>query len=251
MSIFDQKTRDFEFRPGPIFTNVLLVDEINRATPKTQSALLEAMAEGQVTVDGVTMQLPNPFLLLATENPIEYEGTFPLPEAQLDRFLLRTALGYPGVLEERRILEEQRFGHPLADLEPVVGLEDVQELREAAQYVYVNEVLHNWIVDLVRATRELDVVSIGSSVRGSLAVERVARAWALLNGRDYVVPDDVERLFVPVLVHRLVFRPSFLVETRKAGWARAVEQLRERCLEVAPRPGSDGDGLLLTFAPGS
>ena len=137
MSVFDQKTRDFEFRPGPIFTNVLLVDEINRATPKTQSALLEAMAEGQVTVDGVTMQLPNPFLLLATENPIEYEGTFPLPEAQLDRFLLRTALGYPGVLEERRILEEQRFGHPLAHLEPVVGVEDVQELREAAQHVYV------------------------------------------------------------------------------------------------------------------
>jgi MoxR-like ATPase len=197
------------------------------------------------------MQLPNPFLLLATENPIEYEGTFPLPEAQLDRFLLRTALGYPGVLEERRILEEQRFGHPLAHLEPVVGVEDVQELREAAQHVYVNEVLHNWIVDLVRATRELDVVSIGSSVRGSLAVERVARAWALLNGRDFVVPDDVERLFVPVLVHRLVFRPSFLVETRKAGWARAVEQLRERCLEAAPRPGSDADGLLLTFAPGS
>jgi MoxR-like ATPase len=251
MSVFDQKTRDFEFRPGPIFTNVLLVDEINRATPKTQSALLEAMAEGQVTVDGVTMQLPSPFLLLATENPIEYEGTFPLPEAQLDRFLLRTALGYPGVLEERRILEEQRFGHPLADLEPVIGLDDVHELREAAQHVYVNEVLHNWIVDLVRATRELDVVSIGSSVRGSLAVERVARAWALLSGRDYVVPDDVERLFVPVLVHRLVFRPSFLVETRKAGWARAVEQLRERCLEVAPRPGSDGDGLLLTFARGS
>ena len=174
MSVFDQKTRDFEFRPGPIFTNVLLVDEINRATPKTQSALLEAMAEGQVTVDGVTMQLPSPFLLLATENPIEYEGTFPLPEAQLDRFLLRTALGYPGVLEERRILEEQRFGHPLAQLEPVVGVEDVQELREAAQHVYVNDVLHNWIVDLVRATRELDVVSIGSSVRGSLAVERVA-----------------------------------------------------------------------------
>ena len=130
-------------------------------------------------------------------------------------------------------------------------MEDVQELREAAQHVYVNDVLHNWIVDLVRATRELDVVSIGSSVRGSLAVERVARAWALLNGRDYVVPDDVERLFVPVLVHRLVFRPAFLVETRKAGWARAVEQLRDRCLEVAPRPGSDADGLLLTFAPGS
>jgi MoxR-like ATPase len=243
MSVFDQKTRDFEFRPGPIFTNVLLVDEINRATPKTQSALLEAMAEGQVTVDGVTMQLPSPFFLLATDNPIEYEGTFPLPEAQLDRFLLRTALGYPGVLEERRILEEQRFGHPLAHLEPVVGLEEIQELREAAQHVYVDEVLHNWIVDLVRATRELEVTSIGSSVRGSLAVERVARAWALLNGRGYVVPEDVERLFVPVLVHRVVFTPALVARARSAGWPAAIEEFRLTCLELAPRPGSDEDPL--------
>ncbi len=243
LSVFDQKTRDFEFRPGPIFTNVLLVDEINRATPKTQSALLEAMAEGQVTVDGATLRLPDPFFLLATENPIEYEGTFPLPEAQLDRFLLRTALGYPGVIEERRILEEQRFGHPLAHLQPVVSLEDIQELREAAQHVYVDEVLHNWIVDLVRATRELEVVSIGSSVRGSLAVERVARAWALLNGRGYVVPEDVERLFVPVLVHRLVFTPALIARARSAGWAAAIDEFRHACLELAPRPGSDEDPL--------
>jgi MoxR-like ATPase len=243
MSVYDQKTRDFEFRPGPIFANVLLVDEINRATPKTQSALLEAMAEGQVTVDGVTRELPDPFFLLATENPIEYEGTFPLPEAQLDRFLLRTALGYPDVLQERRILEEQRFGHPLQHLGPVVSLDEVRELRDAGRYVYVDEVLHNWIVDLVRATRELDVVSIGASVRGSLAVEKVARAWALLNGRGYVVPEDVERLFVPVLVHRVVFTPALLARARAAGWPAAIEEFRVQCLELAPRPGSDEDPL--------
>ena len=243
MSVFDQKTRDFEFRPGPIFTNVLLVDEINRATPKTQSALLEAMAEGQVTVDGVTMVLPSPFFLLATDNPIEYEGTFPLPEAQLDRFLLRTALGYPGVLEERRILEEQRYRHPLGELRPAVSLADIRELRDAAQHVYVDEVLHNWIVDLVRATRELEVVSIGGSVRGSLAVERVARAWALLNGRGYVIPEDVERLFVPVLVHRVVFTPALVARARAAGWPAAIEEFRQACLELAPRPGSDEDPL--------
>jgi MoxR-like ATPase len=243
MSVYDQKTRDFEFRAGPIFANVLLVDEINRATPKTQSALLEAMAEGQVTVDGVTRELPDPFFLLATENPIEYEGTFPLPEAQLDRFLLRTALGYPDVLQERRILEEQRFGHPLQHLVPVVGVDEVRELRDAGRYVYVDEVLHNWIVDLVRATRELDVVSIGSSVRGSLAVEKVARAWALLNGRGYVVPEDVERLFVPVLVHRVVFTPALVARARAAGWPAAIEEFRGQCLELAPRPGSDEDPL--------
>src|SRR5262249_27456072 len=156
LSVFDQQTRGFEFRPGPIFANVVLVDEINRATPKTQSALLEAMAEQQVTVDGVTRELPFPFLLIATENPIEYEGTFPLPEAQLDRFFLRTALGYPGVDDELRILTEQRYAHPLEGLEPVVGLEDVQELRSAAQHVYVDEALHRWVVDLVRSTREHD-----------------------------------------------------------------------------------------------
>src|SRR5205823_10091438 len=156
---FNQKERDFEFRPGPIFANIVLVDEINRAMPKTQSALLEAMAEQQVTVDGVTRRLPDPFLLLATENPIEYEGTFPLPEAQLDRFLLKTALGYPGVDDELRILEEQRFGHPLGDLAAVVSLGDVRALQTAAQHVYVDAILRRWIVELVRATRTLDLVA--------------------------------------------------------------------------------------------
>src|SRR5262245_46565443 len=236
LSVYNQRERDFEFRAGPIFANVVLVDEINRAMPKTQSALLEAMAEGQVTVDGLTRELPDPFLLLATENPIEYEGTFPLPEAQLDRFLVKTALGYPGAEDEVRILEEQRFGHPLRDLQPVLSIDEVKELQAAAQHVYVDRILRRWVVDLVRATRGLDIIGIGASVRGSLALERVARAWALLDGRTYVVPGDVERLFAPVLVHRLVFRPTFVAGARKTGWDAAIAEFRERCLEAAPPP---------------
>ena len=243
LSIFDQKTRDFEFRPGPIFANVILVDEINRATPKTQSALLEAMAEHQVTVDGVTRELPSPFLLLATENPIEYEGTFPLPEAQLDRFFLRAALGYPGLDDEVRILEEQRYAHPLEGLRPVIDLDDVSILRGATQHIYVDDVLHRWVVELVRATRDHESVVIGSSVRGSLALERAARAWALLDGRGYVIPEDVERLFVPVLSHRVVFNPSFVARARASGWADAIEEFHRSCLALAPRPGSEEDPL--------
>jgi MoxR-like ATPase len=243
LSVFDQRSRNFEFRPGPIFANVVLVDEINRATPKTQSALLEAMAERQVTVDGVTRALPYPFLVLATENPIEYEGTFPLPEAQLDRFFLRTALGYPGLEDELRILVDQRYSHPLDGLRPVVSLDEVLELRAAAQHVYVDEVLHRWVVELVRTTREQDTVVIGSSVRGSLALERSARAWALLDGRSYVTPEDIERLFVPVLVHRVVFTPGFVARARATGWAEAIEEFRLGCLELAPRPGSEEDPL--------
>jgi MoxR-like ATPase len=236
LSVFNQRERDFEFRPGPIFANVVLVDEINRAMPKTQSALLEAMAETQVTVDGATRVLPQPFLLLATENPIEYEGTFPLPEAQLDRFFLRTALGYPDSGDELRILHEQRHGHPLGHLQPVLSLEEVDELKRAAQDIYVDPIIERWIVDLVRATRDVEAVSIGASVRGSLALERAVRAWALLAGRAFVVPEDVEHLFAPVLVHRVVFRPSFLVDARKTGWDAAVDQFRRSCLALAPRP---------------
>jgi MoxR-like ATPase len=241
LSIFNQRERDFEFRPGPIFANVVLVDEINRAMPKTQSALLEAMAEQQVTVDGETRVLPDPFLLLATDNPIEYEGTFPLPEAQLDRFFLRTALGYPGAEEERRILAEQRTGHPLRLLEPVLRVEDVQALKRAAQDVYVDELIQEWIVDLVRVTRDHEQAAIGASVRGSLALERAARGWALLHDRAFVVPEDVERLFTPVLLHRIVFRPSFLAEARRDGWPVAAERFRASCLAAAPKPEADLD----------
>ncbi len=241
LSVFNQKERDFEFRPGPIFANVVLVDEINRAMPKTQSALLEAMAEQQVTVDGETRVLPDPFFLLATDNPIEYEGTFPLPEAQLDRFLLRTALGYPDADDERRILDEQRHGHPLRLLEPVISVEEVQELKKASQAVYVDDLIKRWIVELVRATREHEAVAIGSSVRGSLALERAARGWALLSDRSYVVPDDIDQLFVAVLMHRVVFRPAFLAEARRSSWQAAAEQFRDACLERAPRPVADPD----------
>jgi MoxR-like ATPase len=236
LSIYNQREREFEFRPGPIFANVVLVDEVNRAMPKTQSALLEAMAEHQVTVDGQTRVLPDPFLLIATENPIEYEGTFPLPEAQLDRFFLKTALGYPTTDEELQIVDEQRHGHPLRWLQPVISVEDVHVMREAVTSVYVDPLLQRWIVELVRATRSLDEVAVGASVRGSLALERAARAWALLDHRPYVVPEDIERLFASVLLHRIVFRPTFLAEARRVGWIAAVAGIAEECFAAAPRP---------------
>jgi MoxR-like ATPase len=239
LSVFNPQLRDFEFRPGPVFANVLLVDEINRAMPKTQSALLEAMAEFQVTVDGVTRLLPRPFLLIATENPIEQEGTFLLPEAQLDRFFVRTALGYPDEGQELRIVEEQVGGHPLGDLGSAISLADVEDLQRAVQEVYVDPLIRQWIVRLVRATRDLDEVATGSSVRGSLALDRAVRAWALLDGREYVNPEDVERLFIPVLLHRIFFTPSFLAEARDLGWRAAGERFRARCLSVAPPPGPD------------
>jgi MoxR-like ATPase len=236
LSIYNQRERDFEFRPGPIFANVVLVDEVNRAMPKTQSALLEAMAERQVTVDGATRELPKPFLLLATENPIEHEGTFPLPEAQLDRFFLKTGLGYPHGDDELKILRDQRDGHPLGRLQPVVSVEEIELLQDAVRDVYIDEILQRWVVDLVRATRELDAVAIGASVRGSLALERAVRAWALIHGRDFAIPDDVHELFLPVIGHRVVFTSAFLVEARKLGWARTMDELMRRCLEQAPPP---------------
>jgi MoxR-like ATPase len=241
LSIFNQRERDFEFRPGPVFSNVLLVDEINRAMPKTQSALLEAMAEQQVTVDGETRRLGDPFLVLATQNPIEYEGTFPLPEAQLDRFIVKTALGYPDAQDEARIVEEQLLGHPLSRLHPVISLDDVATLRRAVGAVFVHEAVAGWMVELVRSTRELELVAIGASVRGTLALNRMARAWALLHGRRYVTPDDVEELFIPVLLHRILFRPSFLAEIRDRGWDAAAAEVRGRCLDRAPKPGFDID----------
>jgi MoxR-like ATPase len=242
LSIFNQKTREFEFRPGPIFANIVLVDEINRAMPKTQSALLEAMAERQVTVDGVTRRLPEPFLVIATENPIEQEGTFPLPEAQLDRFALRAELGYPAGREEVEIVRAQRHGHPLGELTALVGAEDVRALHSAVEDVYVDELLLTWAVDLVRATRAIDGVAVGASVRGSLALERTARAWALVDGRDHVVPEDLDRLFIPVLGHRLLLTASFLAEMRALGRAEALRVVKRRSFELAPPPGPNWAG---------
>jgi MoxR-like ATPase len=237
MSVFDQRTREFEFRPGPVFANVLLADEINRALPKTQSSLLEAMAERQVTVDGETHRLPRPFLLLATENPIELERTFNLPEAQLDRFLIRTALGYPDEDEdELRIVQAQRHGHPLGSCGAVVSLADVRVMQEAVPDVYIDELLQRWIVRLVRATRELDMVELSASVRGSIALERMARAWALVRGREYVEPEDVAALFCPVIGHRIAFAPGFAVVGRSLDRASALAQVWERCVDAAPAP---------------
>ena len=238
LSIWDPRERRFEFRSGPVFANVLLVDEINRAMPKTQSALLEAMAEEQVTVDGTTRRLPAPFFLIATENPIEQEGTFPLPEAQLDRFFLRSSLGYPDEDEEVRIVQDQRGGHPLDSLRPVVSLADVLALQGAVDQVYVDPILQRWIVTLIRATRAVEFVSLGASVRGSLALERAVRAWALIHGRDHAEPDDVEQLFGPVVAHRLLIDPEFLGEN-DIDEAEIARRVWSRCLELAPRPAPD------------
>jgi MoxR-like ATPase len=207
--------------------------------PKTQSALLEAMAERQVTVDGVTRRLPEPFLLLATENPIEHEGTFPLPEAQVDRFFLKATLGYPGTDNELRIIRDQRDQHPLGRLRPVITLAELRGLQEAVKHVYIDPLLEGWIVRLVEATRSLETVVIGASVRGSLALERAARASALLRGRSFVVPADVERLILPVLGHRIAFTAGALAEARRLGARVALEQFRERLLAAAPPPRRD------------
>jgi MoxR-like ATPase len=242
LSIFNQKTREFEFRAGPVFANVVLVDEVNRAMPRTQSALLEAMAERQVTVDGASRRLPEPFLVIATENPIEQEGTFPLPEAQLDRFALQTALGYPNEDEEVSIVVAQRHGHPLDELTSVVSADEVRALERAVEKIYVDDLILRWIVELVRATRRVEGVATGASVRGSLTLERTARAWALLHGRAHVVPEDVELLFLPVLGHRLLLTASFLAETRTLGREEALGRIHARCLALAPAPAPDWDG---------
>ena len=242
LTVYDQRERGFRFHPGPVFANVLLVDEINRAMPKTQSALLEAMAEQQVTVDGVTHPLPDPFFLIATQNPIEQEGTFPLPEAQLDRFFLRTSLGYPTADEELRILAEQHEQHPLTTLQPVVRQEEIAAMQTAIEGVYVDELLRRWIVDVVRATRSLDFVALGASVRGSLALERAVRAFAMIEGRDHAEPEDVERLFAPVILHRLVLSAEYVVDEEPT--SEDVERMIwSRCLEAAPRPEPQWDGM--------
>ncbi|NJN16471.1 MAG: MoxR family ATPase [Oscillochloris sp.] len=208
VSIFNQQNREFEFRQGPVFAQIVLADEINRATPKTQSALLEALEERQVTVDGVTHMLPLPFIVLATQNPIEYEGTFPLPEAQLDRFLLRLHLGYPERLDEIAILKRQRQAHPLDTLQPVAEINELLQLQEAIKSVYVDDLIEEYIVSLVTATRHHEDVYLGASARGSLALYRTAQAVAAIQGRDYVTPDDVKALAGAVLGHRMIISPA-------------------------------------------
>ena len=206
LSIFNQKTQEFEFRPGPIHAQVVLADEINRATPKTQSALLECMEERQATIDGVTYEMPSPFLVIATQNPIEYEGTFALPEAQLDRFMLRLRLGYPKAVEEIVILDEQKRLHPIDAVEQVLSVEELRQMQAAIREVYVDQAVAEYIVRLVTATREHPDVYLGASPRGSLNLYRSAQAFAALDGRDYVIPDDIKQLAVAILAHRLIVK---------------------------------------------
>ena len=208
VSIFNQRNNQFEFRPGPVMTQIVLADEINRATPKTQSALLEAMEEHQVTVDGVTYQLPDPFLVMATQNPIEYEGTFPLPEAQLDRFFIRLQLGYPKEREEIAILDAQRVIHPLETIEQVMGAEELLKAMSAVKDVHIAEQVKTYVVGVVNATRSHPDVYLGASPRGSLALARASQAYALIQGRDFVLPDDVKALAGPTLSHRLILQPQ-------------------------------------------
>jgi MoxR-like ATPase len=233
VSIFNQVSREFEFRSGPIMAQIVLADEINRATPKTQAALLEAMEERQVTVDGITHRLPHPFMVLATQNPIEYEGTFPLPEAQLDRFLLRVKLGYPAADDEVDVLERQQYRHPIEDLEQVVSAEEVTKAQDAVKEVYVAPGVKRYIVELARRTRDYPEVYLGASPRGSLTLYRAGQARAALNGRDYVLPDDVKALADPSLGHRVILGPAARLRDLSAG--EVVEDL----LSTVPVPGGD------------
>lgn len=208
VSVFNQQSHEFEFRPGPIMTQIVLADEINRATPKTQSALLEAMEEHQVTVDGTTYQLARPFLVLATQNPIEYEGTFPLPEAQLDRFLLRIRLGYPAPADEIAILEAQQFQHPVDEISQVVSVDELVQTQEEIKKVYLDRQIKRYIIDLVSATRTHEDIYLGASPRGSLALFRSSQARAALEGRDFVLPDDVKDMIEVTLAHRIIVGPA-------------------------------------------
>jgi MoxR-like ATPase len=208
VSIYNQNNRKFEFKPGPVISQIVLADEINRATPKTQSALLEVMEEKQVTIDGVTHPMEMPFMVIGTQNPIEYEGTFPLPEAQLDRFLMKVTLGYPSMLEEIRILESQQIRHPIDDLRGVVSSSQVIKAQEQIKHVLVSQPVKRYIVDFVRATREHSDVYLGASPRGSLGLFRVGQAMAAIRGRDYVIPDDIKEIAEQVLSHRVIVQPA-------------------------------------------
>jgi MoxR-like ATPase len=239
VSIYNQSNREFEFRPGPIMAQVVLSDEINRATPKTQAALLEAMEERQVTVDGNTHILPRPFLVLATQNPIEYEGTFPLPEAQLDRFLLRLQLGYPSASDEINILDRQQFQHPITTLEKVVEADELIQAQEEIKKVYVSDAIKRYIVDVVRQTRQHPDVYLGASPRGSLAIYRTGQARAAMQGRDFVLPDDVKVLIIPTLSHRVILGPAARLRDL------VTDQVLQDVIAKVPVPGGDlrGDDM--------
>jgi MoxR-like ATPase len=232
VSVFNQKTREFEFRPGPVLAQIVLTDEINRATPKTQSALLEAMEERQITVDGVTYPMELPFLVLATQNPIEYEGTFPLPEAQLDRFMLRISLGYPSNEDEAIMLDRQQYSHPVTRIEQVVSAEELIQAQRQIREVLMNDLVKEYIVRLVNATRKHPDVYLGASPRGSIALYRTGQARAAILGRDFVIPDDIKALAQVTLAHRLIISPSARIKNVDP---RAVIQ---EILDSTPVPGA-------------
>ena len=232
VSVFNQKTFEFQFRPGPIHAQIVLVDEINRATPKTQSALLEAMEERQVTVDGQTFPLGPPFMVLATQNPIEYEGTFPLPEAQLDRFMLRIRLGYPTKDEEMEVLDRQRQVHPIEAIGQVVSVEELLEAQEAIKEIYIDDLVKSYMVDLVRETRQHPDVYLGSSSRGALALYRLGQARAAMFGRDYVLPDDIKALAGAALGHRIIVGPAARIKDIEQ------EAIVDDILAKVPVPGA-------------
>ncbi len=231
-SVYEGASQEFRFRPGPVFANVLLADEINRATPRTQSALLEAMNERQVSADGETHMLPQPFMVIATQNPIEFEGTYPLPESQLDRFLLRTPLGYPAREAERDILASHREGEPVDRLQPVLEPEQVVELRQSVRAVKMDDAIREYLLDVIEATRRCEELHVGASPRAALALYRASQALALIEGRQYVVPDDVKQLAVRVLAHRVIPKGYLHGDRREA-----VESLMERLIDDVPAPG--------------
>jgi len=233
VAIFNQVTREFEYRPGPIMAQIILADEINRATPKTQSAMLEAMEERQVTVDGITYPLPKPFMVLGTQNPIEYEGTFPLPEAQLDRFFMRVRMGYPALMDEIRILELQQLRHPILDLTSVAEVAELLEIQELVKTIFVSPPVKRYIVEIVRATRDNSEVYLGSSPRGSLGLFRAGQAVAGMQGRDYVLPDDIKFLAEYVLAHRMVVQPAARLRNLSA------DQIVHEVMANLPVPGGD------------
>ena len=238
VSIFNQKTSEFEFKPGPIISQIVLADEINRATPKTQSALLEAMEEKQVTVEGTTHILPRPFTVMATQNPIEYEGTFPLPEAQLDRFLLMITLGYPTTEEELEIVSNQQAAHPIDSLGAVASPDEIVLMQDAAREVFVDDLVRQYIVSVVESTRGDADVSLGCSPRGSISLFRAGQALALIRGRDFVLPDDVKELTVPVLSHRMIVSAA----ARMRGVRGA--DIARRIVEAVPVPGAHVKGFI-------
>jgi MoxR-like ATPase len=235
VSIYNQQKGKFEFRPGPVIGQIILADEINRATPKTQASLLEAMEERQVTVDGVTHVLPKPFMVLATQNPIEYEGTFPLPEAQLDRFFLRLRLGYPSASQEIQILDDQQIRHPLESLKPVVATKEILAATEQVKHVHVSPAVKRYVVDIITRSRQSADLYLGASPRGSLALSRAGQARAALLGRDYVLPDDVKSLAVAVLAHRVIVNPAARLRDLSS------DEIMQEIIQNTPVPGGQFD----------